>query len=168
MYIDEFAFRKLKDILPDLWRLKLDSVEYVVLIHLIMLQGQDMSCYPNLDTLGEYANKSKPTVEKAVKNLKDLQYIQYVQGTISRSNEYQVQYGKIVADIYSKLDAKELGDRAKKELSEYVKDKITIQRNLKKPELAHKSETLMGNKVIDDNGEILNGYGIKIERDIEV
>jgi hypothetical protein len=144
----------------ELYLITESTYEDCLLFHLIKLQRNNKSCYVSLKTLGIYLHTThKKTIVNTIQSLKNKGYIDYIKGNAEKNlaNEYSVHMNNILKAIKSKLSTKDLETKSAKEYTEYARDKMTLQRLGKNPDLLIKAASVNGKKLVDSiTGEILN------------
>jgi hypothetical protein len=119
----------------------------------LMNNGKNKYAFPSQGNISKVCGMCDCKVMSTTKSLELKGYI-HVERTGHNVNKYTVDVDKILDDIRRNLSIDELGKRANREYTDKQKDAMTMQRNMLKPELAHRAEHLLGNKVYGKNGEI--------------
>ncbi len=130
------------------------AYEYCILSFLIQLSNNtDDKPSPDIPTL-QMGFMARQTTVDSLDGLRVKQYISWKR-RYNKSNVYTINFDKIINDIQNKFEL--LHNKPKKHKITVAEVKaITYKNAIKYPDVTHKAELVMGNKVINSRDEIIN------------
>lgn len=144
-------------VLNDLHYATKNARDFSVLCYIIRLKNNkgDKMVFPSLTNIRKVCKMSRDTANNAIKSLVEDGLI-VKKNNPYKPNEYDINMDGIFNAILRNLPTEVLKKRAEKELSQQQKFMASVRNAVENPEVAHKAEAVLGNRVINDDAEIVN------------